>query len=108
MVMNLSRIFDMANLPPGRTGLDCQIWYYAKTPKHKPRIKVDLGEYTVSINIESHKITGKVSSGDMQKVSKVIQWIDLNKEVLLDYWENAASGNIDNGDVLQRLETVGK
>lgn len=106
--MNLSRIFDMANLPPKRTGLDCQIWYSAKTPKHKPRIKVDLGEYAVSINIESHKITGHVSSGDIQRVNKVIQWIDLNKEVLLDYWENAASGSIDNGDVLQRLKKLDK
>jgi hypothetical protein len=40
--MNVSRMFYIANLPPGRTGLDCQIWYSAKTPKHRPRIKVDI------------------------------------------------------------------
>ena len=69
----------MANLPPCRTGLKYQIWYSAKVEKHKPRIKVDLGDNNyISIQIEYHKIIGstnKISSKDLQDI---FAWIDIN------------------------------
>lgn len=103
----LNRIFDMANLPPKRTGLPFQIWYSAEVPKHKPRIKVDLSDGSqLSVEIESHKIKGdssKVKSSDLKKLFK---WLDLNKEILLDYWFNAHSGSIDNVDVFESLKKI--
>lgn len=95
----------MANLPPKRTGLPYQIWYSAQEPRHKPRIKVDLPDgRNLSIEIESHKVTGplkKISSTDL---NKILEWMDLNKEILLKYWNGARSGSIDNGDVLNELK----
>ncbi len=65
-------MFEMANLPPKRTGLKYQIWYSAKIEKHKPRIKVDLGDgKALSIQIEDHKVIGavdKISSKDLNNI----------------------------------------
>lgn len=101
----LPRIFLMANLPPKRTGLPYQVWYSAKEPRLKPRIKVDLPDgRKLSIEIETHKVTGplkKISSNDL---NKILEWMDLNKEILLKYWNEARSGLIDNADVIRALK----
>ena len=101
----LSRVIDMANLPPKRTGLPYQIWYSAQEPRHKPRIKVDLPDgRNLSIEIESHKVTGPVNKISSSDLNKILEWIDLNKEILLKYWNEARSGSIDNVDVFRALK----
>ena len=102
----IERIFDMANLPPRRTGLKYQIWYGSKVSKHLPRIKVSLKDSELSIEILSHKVRGDESKIDSSDLKLILEWIDLNKEVLLDYWENADSGSIDPVEVAQRITKV--
>lgn len=90
-------LFEMSNLLPCSTGLKYTIWYGPKIAKHKPRIKVKLGDgKELSIQIEDHKVKGaidKISSKDLENIFK---WIDLNKEALLKYWNEAPEDKIDS------------
>lgn len=100
-------MFGMANLPPRRTGLKYQIWYSAKVERLKPSIKVDPGDgNAISIQIEDHKIKGatdKISSNDL---NNILKWIDMNRELLLKYWNEAHTGSIDNGDVIDNVKKL--
>ncbi len=100
-------MFEMANLPPKRTGLKYQIWYSAKIEKHKPRIKVDIGDgNTISIQIEDHKIIGDTDKISSKDLNNILKWIDINKELLLKYWNDAHTGSIDNGDVIDNVKKI--
>lgn len=100
-------MFEMANLPPKRTGLKYQIWYSAKIEKHKPRIKVDLGDgKALSIQIEDHKVIGAVDKISSKDLNNILKWIDMNKELLLKYWNDAHLGTIDNGDVIDNVKKI--
>lgn len=100
-------MFEMANLPPKRTGLKYQIWYSTKIEKHKPRIKVDLGDgKALSIQIEDHKVIGAVDKISSKDLNNILKWIDMNKELLLKYWNDAHSGTIDNGDVIDNVKKI--
>lgn len=100
-------MFEMANLPPRRTGLKYQIWYSAKVEKHKPRIKVDLGDgKCISIQIEDHKVIGATNKISSRDLDDIFTWIDLNKEILITYWNDAHTGSIDNGDVIEKVKKL--
>ena len=104
---NDDMLFEMANLPPKRTGLKYQIWYSAKVEKHKPRIKVDLGDNnSISIQIEDHKIIGATDKISSKELENTLEWIDINKEILLKYWHEAHTGSIDNGDVIENIKKI--
>lgn len=100
-------MFEMANLLPKRTGLKYVIWYGPMIPKHKPRIKVMLGDdKEISIQIEDHEVIGdsnKISASDLNDIFK---WIDMNKEILLKYLNEAHKGTIDNGDVIDNIKKL--
>ncbi len=103
----LSRIFDMANLSPKRTGLQYTVWYGPKEPKHKPRVKVSLDNgKELSIEIDSHKVVGDTDKISKTELNKIFKWLDLNKTILLKYWNEARDGKIDNGDVIDHLKKV--
>lgn len=104
---NADVLLEMANLPPRRTGLKYQIWYSAKMEKHKPRIKVDLGDGdSISIQIEDHKIVGDADKLSSKELNVIFEWIDMNKEILLKYWNDAHTGSIDNGDVIENIKKI--
>lgn len=93
--MNLSKtkIIDMANFTPESTGVDRMVFVSSKQPRHKPRVKVAVTSHviqgsTVSFSIEDEPkpIVGDVSKLPKKVVSQIIEWIKLNKEVLLKYW----------------------
>lgn len=107
--MNLkeAQIFDMSNLRPAKTGLPFQVWYGPKVPAHKPRIIVIFPEgKDLSVEIESHKVTGDSRIVSKKDLKLLFEWIDLNKDILLDYWNNAYSGSIDSGDVSDAIKKV--
>ena len=100
-------MFEMANLPPRRTGLKYQIWYSAKVEKHKPRIKVDLGDgNSISVQIEDHKVIGATDKISSKDLNDIFTWIDMNKEILMAYWNDAHTGVIDNGDVIEKVKKL--
>ena len=60
----------------------------------------------LSIEIDSHKIVGDISKISKVELNKIFKWLDLNKNILLKYWNEARDGTIDNGDVLENLKKV--
>lgn len=103
----LFRVCDMANLLPKRTGLPYTIWYGTKESRHRPRVKVSIGNgKELSIEIESHKVLGDVNKIDKSELTKIFEWLDLNRNILLRYWSEARNGTIDNGDVIDNLKKV--
>lgn len=100
-------LFEMANLLPKRTGLKYTVWYSAKVERHKPRIKVDLGDNrSITIQIESHLTRGDLDKIGQKDLDDILRWLDLNKEILLKYWYEAHNGTIDNGDVMDNIVKV--
>lgn len=100
-------MFEMANLLPSRTGLKYQIWYSAKVEKHKPRIKVDLGDgKALSIQIEDHKVKGATDKISSKDLNDIFRWIDINKDALLRYWNEASEGKIDTFEMSKLLKSI--
>ena len=86
------RIAYMVNLHQEDTGIDTVIWVDHKWPNQKPFIMAltSLGKVLISIEDKPKVLEpDKLFDGDV--ISAVIQWICLNKDVLLDYWNNNLS-----------------
>ena len=79
------RIAYMVNLHQEETGIDTVIWIDHKWPNQKPFIMAltSLGKVSISIEDEPKVLEPDILTDD---ISAVIQWIRLNKDVLLDYW----------------------
>ncbi len=79
----------MVNLHPEDTGINTVIWVSHKCPHYKPFIiaLTSTGKVLISIEDEPKVLQpNRLSDGD--DISSVIQWICLNKDILLDYWSD--------------------
>ena len=97
--MNLKKIFnrqlrvaDMANLYEEDTGVDARIWVSTKYAGHKPRLKVkkDDNEVSMSIEDEPKVLAPKKPKIDTSIIDAAKQWIVLNKDILLEYWNDSS------------------
>jgi hypothetical protein len=99
--------FHLSNLLPKRTGLPYTVWYGTKDAFDVPKVMVDLGNNEqLFINIGSKEVSGDVSKIDERDLSKVLSWLELNKGILLQYWNEASDGNIDDIDVYSELKSI--
>ena len=88
-------VFEMANLRPERTGLPFVVFISQKGgARHDVRVKIARGAKvrpsemtTVAVRPTPRVIRGVLDPDDL---SLLAEWIDLNKAVLIDYW---------NGDI---------
>lgn len=97
--MNLKEIFkrqadrvcDMANLYEEDTGVDARIWVSTKYAGHKPRLKVKKDDNEVSLSIEDEPkvLAPKKPKLDTSIINAAKQWIVLNKDILLEYWNDS-------------------
>ena len=97
---------DTVNLYFRSTGINCRICISSKEPRHIPRIKVyynDNSEY-IALSIEdSPQIVSGMSSIIPSQISlQIKEWILLNKELLLYYWEHSEM------DAVELVEKVRK
>lgn len=100
-------MFEMSNLKPEKTGLKFQVWYGAKVPKHNPFIKVDLEDnHQLIVRIDNHEVNGPIERISSRDLNDVFKWIDLNKDALLKYWNQAHDGMIDTVDMSQLLKPI--
>jgi len=83
------RIAYMVNLHQEDTGIDTVIWVDHKWLNHEPFMMAltSLGKVSISIE-DGPKVLQPDNLFDGDDISAVIQWICLNKDVLLDYWNN--------------------
>ena len=86
-------LFEMANLPPKRTGLPFVVWISPKAgAPHDVRVKVSKGPkvhpselISVAIRPDVHEVgSRKISAHDMALLKK---WIEVNHDVIVKYWD---------------------
>ena len=85
--------FDMANLRPERTGLPFVVFISQKGgARHDVRIKLARTAkvrpsemLTVAVRPNPRLIRGRIVRGEFDLVNR---WIELNHDVLIDYWDD--------------------
>ena len=101
-----NKLYEMANFLPKDTGLKEVIYISVKQGNHGPRLKVfknkqPKGE-NFSVTIEDKpKTIGKIFVNS-KELSKIIEYVILNKETLLQYW-NFDIGTVDLVMALKRV-----
>jgi len=99
--------FEIANLFPKHTGLPFVVWMSNRGgARHDVRVKVSPGPkaipsemVSVAIRPEVYVVDGKMDAGDLADLTK---WIELNHDVLLQYWE----GEIDTKDAMDAIRQI--
>lgn len=90
-------LFELANLDKFDTGLPMMVWIGEKRGPHGPRVKVARTYNHRTIAGDSFSVSivdkPKIVAGDQgvisnKDVKKVINWILLNKTMLLQYWDS--------------------
>lgn len=80
----------MANVLPEDSGLPFVVWVFPKQASHDVRVKVSSGPTpqtfvaSVSVRPDVSVVAGKLSNRDLALVR---EWIELNKEIIIDHWE---------------------
>jgi hypothetical protein len=101
--------FDIANLRPERTGLPFVVFISQKGgARDDARIKLARAArmrsaemLTVAVRPIPRLIRGKINSREFDLVSR---WIELNRNVLIDYW----NGDIEyTADALNAIRPIG-
>ena len=103
-------LFEMANLSPALTGLPMIVWISERGhARHDARVKVSLGhgrrarpDRTASVSVRP---TVEIVAGpelDRRDMGLVRQWIELNREAILAYW----NGDLLTDEVIARLQPV--
>jgi hypothetical protein len=102
-------LFEMANLRPERTGLPFVVFISQKGgARHDVRVKIARGAkvrpsemVAVAVRPKPRVIRGALDPDDLARLA---EWIDLNKDVLIDYW----NGDIEyTEDAVSALKPLG-
>lgn len=102
--MNFKKTFYMANLWEENTGVKGTIWVCTKHTKYnRPQFIYAVGNDELSISIEDETIlTPKELEGTKPTNSKLIEWLKLNRQILLDYWYE----KMDTVGLIQNLKGI--
>ena len=103
-------VFLMSNLAPSFTGLPFMVWIGQKGyQKHDCRVRVSMGPkvkpgdlVTITVRPEVREIP---SAGILppEEMRALTRWIELNRDVLVKFWE----GDIEyTNDVLEQLKPL--
>ena len=93
-------VVEMVNLFPEDTGIDGVIFVSTEMASHGPRVKFSLkaGRYqpsfSVSIAQEPRILAQSRDISDHVVTAigpRIIEWVSLNREALLDYWKNGTT-----------------
>jgi hypothetical protein len=102
-------LFTMSNLPPVMTGLPFVVWISPRGgARHDVRVKVSAGPrakpgefITVAVRPKVKVVGGR--SLPSAHLALLARWIELNQQVLIDFWD----GEIEyTPDVLARLQSL--
>ena len=92
-------LFEMANVVQDRTGLPIIIWISPKMANHGPRIKAQnsyskkvVPDKLFVVTIEDEpRVVGDASEVKKKDVDLVIEFVKINKNILLDFWNEKES-----------------
>ena len=103
-------LFEMANLSPTLTGLPMIVWISERGhARHDARVKVSVvhgrrarPDRTASVSVRPtvERVAGPEL--DRREIGLVRQWIDLNREAIIAYW----NGDLLADEVIARLRPV--
>ena len=100
-------LFEMANVYPEDTGLPFVVWISPKgRARHDARVKVARTERatefvaSLSIRPEVRIVAGQLATMEFDLAK---QWIDLNRDALLDYWDGVT---VQTKHVLAALKPI--
>ncbi len=99
--------YDMANLFPKHTGLPFVVWVSVRGgARHDVRVKVTPGPkaqrsemISIGLRPSVHVIDGSMEAQDLVLVTR---WIELNRNVLLQYWNE----QIDTVDLVRSIRPL--
>ena len=95
----LWQLADTVNILPKDSGLPYKVRVSSKSPVRKPRIRVYTGNgfETISVSIEDKplQVAGKKNAIQQKELEQVYGWIILNKEALLNYWNDAEADAVE-------------
>ncbi len=98
----------MSNLYPEQTGLPFILWIsVGQGARHGPRVKVartlsDLPQNMASVSITEPVMVHSGPALSNKEQAQLREWIELNRETLLDYWNMRESTLV----TLQRIKRV--
>ena len=88
-------LYEMANVSPKDTGLSVYVYVSPNNSNHGPRIKVSniknksWSDDNFSLSIcDKPELMNGVCKLDSNELDDTKNWIILNKNILLDYWNN--------------------
>ena len=102
-------IFEMTNLSPRMTGLAMSVWASPRgNARHDVRVKVNTthgrqmkidNTAVVAVRPSPRVVAGRLSADDQRAVA---EWIALNAQTLIDYWED----KLDTDQFLENLKRL--
>jgi hypothetical protein len=106
-------LFEMANLRPERTGLPFVVFISQNAgARHDVRVKVASGTrvrpsemITVAIRPSVRVVRGKLDPNDLGLLTR---WVDLNKDVLIDYWNGIIEYTEDAMNAIKPIDAARK
>ena len=103
-------LFEMANLSPKRTGLPFVVWISPRAgAQHDVRVKVSRGPKALAsefVSVALRPDVHIVGAGQLSahEIDLLRQWIDLNRDVIIGYW----NGDIEyTEDAIAALRPIG-
>lgn len=105
-------LFEMANLRPEKTGLPFVVFISQKAgARHDVRVKIARAAkvrpsemITVAIRPRVRVVRGKLSARELDLLT---QWIRLNRDVLVDYWNGVVEYTEDALNALKPIDATG-
>lgn len=107
-------LYEFANIGSRRTGIKkVHVHVYSQGDKelaHSPRIKVSnvYGKFRTDDCFTVSIVTKKVMEGKVkikvEEFAEVLNWIDLNKELLIEYWK--VGNDMDTDEFLDSLRSI--
>jgi hypothetical protein len=101
-------LYLMANVHPKRTGLPFSVYISEKQGRHDVRVKVAVGpKATPFVASVAVRPTIEIADGDLSSkdFELVRQWIELNRDVIIGYWDRTIE---DTADAINALKPLPK
>jgi hypothetical protein len=98
-------LYLMSNVQPHESGLPFVVYISEKQGRHDVRVKVGKPpNFTASVSVQPDikVVAGKLSE---RELALVRQWIELNRDVIIAYWEGKMASS---RDVLNALKSISK
>jgi len=96
-------LYLMSNVQPNESGLPFVVYISERQGQHDVRVKVGKPpsfDASVSVRPTVEVVAGQLSNRDLDLVR---QWVELNRQVIIDHWEGRMASSRDVLNALKPL-----